>query len=203
MTLFPDANNIVSTEVRVKMVNVLDLAEYLLCLDKEKTNIDGESTSDITPLKMQKLLYYCQGYSLGLFGEPLYEDAIEAWDHGPVIPVVYQRYKGFKGNCIPFVDSEPDIDERAKKIARLVLEDKGRFTPWALRDMTHSEKPWAHTYREIGRNAQIKESLIRDSFSSSFESELSPEEEESLFLCSGSSPSVEEWNKINKYVSAL
>ncbi|MDR1019460.1 MAG: DUF4065 domain-containing protein [Synergistaceae bacterium] len=186
------------------MTDVLELAKYLLCLDKEKACADGEAASDVTPLKLQKLLYYCQGYSLGLYGEPLFGDAIEAWDHGPVIPGVYRLYKEFGGGHIPFeTGEEPDVDERAKKIARLVLEDKGKFAPWALRDMTHSEKPWAHTYRSAGRNAQIPQSLIRDFFLSRFEEELSPEEEKALFSRSGPVPAAEEWGKINEYVRAL
>jgi uncharacterized phage-associated protein len=182
------------------MVDVFDLAEYLLYLDKEKNSEDGETTSDITPLKLQKLLYYCQGYSLGLYGEPLYEDAIEAWAHGPVIPGVYQKYKEFGDRRIPFGNgSVPDINEHAKKIARLVFEDKGRFVPWALRDMTHEEKPWRHT----SRNAEIQQSLIKDFFASSFEEDLSPEEENLLFLSAGVPPTTVEWGAINEHVKML
>jgi uncharacterized phage-associated protein len=46
-------------------------------------------------LKLQKLMYYAQGFSLVLFNKPLFPERIEAWIHGPVIPAVYHKYKGY------------------------------------------------------------------------------------------------------------
>ena len=39
----------------------------------------------IGALKLQKLLYYCQGHHLAATGEPLFTEAIKAWDNGPVV----------------------------------------------------------------------------------------------------------------------
>ena len=81
------------------MINIFDLSDYLLYLGKEKSKVDGEeATSDITPLKLQKLLYYCQAYSLGLYGEILFSNIIEAWEHGPVVPEIYNKYKSHKAS---------------------------------------------------------------------------------------------------------
>ncbi|MFA0813614.1 Panacea domain-containing protein [Microbulbifer epialgicus] len=44
-------------------------------------------------LKLQKLLYYIQGYHLACTGTPFFLDSIEAWRHGPVIGTVYHAYK--------------------------------------------------------------------------------------------------------------
>ena len=187
------------------MVNVLELVNYLLYLDREKSKLDGEDASpDITLLKLQKLLYYCQGYSLGLFGEPLFEESIEAWEHGPVVVSVYNRYRSIGSLRISFEEKvEPKIDEHAKKIAQIVMQDKGRFSGWALRDMTHKEKPWNYTYYNLGRNSVIKETIIQEFFTSTFDLELSPEDEEAMFIDAGTSPTPQEWCEINRHVSSI
>ena len=49
----------------------------------------------MTNMKLQKMLYYQQGFHLAYFGTPLFEEDIEAWMYGPVVPSVYEKYKGF------------------------------------------------------------------------------------------------------------
>src|SRR5687767_14250246 len=49
----------------------------------------------ITHLKLQKLLYFAHGWYLALTGEPLFEDKVEAWQFGPVIPPVYHQFKKY------------------------------------------------------------------------------------------------------------
>ena len=48
----------------------------------------------VSPLRLQKLLYYCQGWSLALLGRPLFRQPIEAWMNGPVVKDVYQKATG-------------------------------------------------------------------------------------------------------------
>lgn len=62
---------------------------------------EKSAESLITPLKLQKLLYYAQAWSLVFRGKALFYEDIEAWVHGPVIPLVYQRYKHHGYNLIP------------------------------------------------------------------------------------------------------
>jgi uncharacterized phage-associated protein len=187
------------------VVNVSELADYLLYLDKEEAKLDGEDAApEMTPLKIQKLLYYCQGYSLGLYGEPLFAESIEAWDHGPVVVSIYNRFRSLHRLCIPLDETEePKVDERTKKIARLVMQDKGRFSASALLNMTHKEKPWDYTYHKLGQNRVITEAIIRDFFISSFDTELSPNEEKAMFVNTGKRPTQQEWNEINRYVASL
>ena len=187
------------------MVNISELTNYLLYLDKEEAKLDGEDAApDMTPLKIQKLLYYCQGYSLGLYGEPLFTESIEAWVHGPVVVSVYNKFCYLRKLCIPFDETEePQIDKRAKKIAQLVMQDKGRFSASALRNMTHKEKPWNYTYYKLGQNSVITEAIIQDFFTSSFDTELSPDEEKAMFFNAGKRPTQQEWNEINRHVASL
>ena len=55
--------------------------------------IMGEVFDDLTNMKLNKLLYFAQGYYLKKYGRPLFDNAIEAWEHGPVVPEVYSAYK--------------------------------------------------------------------------------------------------------------
>jgi uncharacterized phage-associated protein len=61
------------------MITCNEVADYFI-------TIVGESCGeDLTHLKLQKLVYYAQGFHLGLFDKPLFEEPIEAWAHGPVV----------------------------------------------------------------------------------------------------------------------
>jgi len=64
------------------MLTCHDVARYFLTLMSE------ENGDLISNLKLQKLVYYAQGSSLALWGNPLFSEKIEAWLHGPVIPVL-------------------------------------------------------------------------------------------------------------------
>ena len=54
----------------------------------------------ITPLKMQKLVYFAHGWHLALFGTPLIEEPVQAWQFGPVISSLYQEFKKFGSRAI-------------------------------------------------------------------------------------------------------
>ncbi len=70
------------------MTDAKTLARYLLFLASEQMRgLQSEASEafDVTPLKLQKLLYYCQGYALALTGKPLFPEPVEAWRYGPVV----------------------------------------------------------------------------------------------------------------------
>jgi uncharacterized phage-associated protein len=72
-----------------------DVANWFTC------SLDREAGDSITHLKLQKLLYYAQAWSLALNGIALFEDDFEAWAHIPVLPKVYQEYKDYGLNDLP------------------------------------------------------------------------------------------------------
>ena len=53
----------------------------------------NESSRPLTNKKLQKLIYYAQAWNMAFNGEPIFEEKIEAWIHGPVVPEVYNEYK--------------------------------------------------------------------------------------------------------------
>ena len=67
----------------------LDIANKLLA---KATDVCGGDL--MSNMKLQKMLYYEQGYHLAAFGTPLFDEDIEAWMYGPVVPCVYEHFKG-------------------------------------------------------------------------------------------------------------
>lgn len=114
-----------------------DVASYFL------SKVD-EDDGPITHLKLQKLLYYAQGFHLAVHNEPLFAEEIEAWAHGPVVPTVWQIYRGKGSDPIPPTDGfDPEsIPEVTRQLLDEVYEVYGQFTAWRLREMTHAEAPW-------------------------------------------------------------
>ena len=55
------------------------------------SQLNSNSGDTISPLKLQKLLYYCQAWHYTIFNEVLFDERIEAWTHGPVVPSQYIR----------------------------------------------------------------------------------------------------------------
>ncbi len=116
-----------------------DVANYFLTLANEDV---GDSISN---LKLQKLVYYAQGFSLALRGEALFDETIEAWAHGPAIRELYHQYKDNGANAIekPHDVDFAKYDEGVKSLLNQVYEEYGQFSAWKLREMSHEEEPWA------------------------------------------------------------
>jgi uncharacterized phage-associated protein len=122
------------------MSNASEVAGYLTYLAQS-----GEEPDPLTNLRLQKLLYYVQGWSLALRSQAMFPDRIEAWAHGPVVPSVYHDMKKFKDG--PFVvetDPPPDFQLSAEEVSFIaeVWETYKDYSALKLREMTHRETPW-------------------------------------------------------------
>jgi uncharacterized phage-associated protein len=120
------------------MLRVIEAAEYILWLGCQQEN------DLISNLKLQKLLYYSQGYSLARLGRTLFDAPIQAWQHGPVVKEVYRAYKEYDSQAIP---CPHDIRlNKYQPVEREIMDEVygiyGQFSAWALRDMTHQEPLW-------------------------------------------------------------
>jgi uncharacterized phage-associated protein len=105
----------------------------------------NEEDTGISNLKLQKLLYYSQGFHLAIFGERLFDDEIYAWQHGPVCPDIYHLYKVNVSNVIPYTDSvnfEDYLSDEQIEFLDEVYDEFGQFSAWRLRNMTHDESTW-------------------------------------------------------------
>jgi uncharacterized phage-associated protein len=111
-------------------------------------------------LKVQKLLYYCQGWSLAWHGAPLFGERIEAWDQGPVVATVW--HDEHDGREAP---PEQPLTIDAIEVVDYVVTRYGDLSGEELRDLTHAEAPWSDLADEAGdlrsRNARITDEALR------------------------------------------
>ena len=135
---------------------------------------------DVTNLKLNKVLFYVHAFHLVRRGQPLINNHFEAWEHGPVVRVVYHEFKIF-GNApitklarhlnyetgtvevIAFGDLKPELREFIMGVARHYMQ----FTASQLREMTHkSGGPWHQVYtsapEDRGLRDRIPNELIKN-----------------------------------------
>ena len=142
------------------MLTSKDVANYFLSL------VDRDAGDLVSNLKLQKLIYYAQGFHLALHDSPLFNEPIEAWQHGPVVPDLYQEYKQYGGGALPIPEGI-DVSiytQNTKDLLEEVYSVFGQFSAWKLRNMTHEEPPWKET--EQG------ETISHESLKSYFKTQL-------------------------------
>lgn len=107
--------------------------------------------SSLSPKKLQKLLYYAYCWVLALLNERpdninirLFNERIEAWVHGPVIPSVYHTYKSYGGANIPRICDfdEAIIPDDILDILNQVWDVYGHYSGNQLEAISHQETPW-------------------------------------------------------------
>lgn len=138
------------------MLTCFDVAEYFLSLAEEDV---GDSISN---LKLQKLVYYAQGFSLVILKGPLFPESIEAWTHGPVVPELYHRYKEYGSDGIPKPEKIDfsKYNQEVKDLLNEVWEVYGQFSAWKLRNMSHATMPWINYQDQV-----IPPEVMREYFS--------------------------------------
>lgn len=118
-------------------------------------------------LKIQKLLYYAQGHHLHRYGTPLFDDPMEAWAHGPVVPRIYHLLKGHGSADCDLIDPDSfDWDTYGDELNAFLVglwEAYAPLSAWALREQTHTEAPWRDAW-EQGGNTQITTEAIKTFF---------------------------------------
>ena len=135
------------------MQKALAVADYFL------RNLDRTSGETVTQLKLQKLLYYTQVWSLVLRDKPIFRESIEAWTHGPVVRDVWEVFKHHKYNSIPEPTAPPAFfDESEEAVLREVIRVYGSLNAKHLERLTHSEMPWQKA--RIGVKPNQKSSTI-------------------------------------------
>jgi len=143
-----------------RVYNALDVSRYVI-------NYSNDKGYDISNLKLQKLLYFIQAYFLiKSKGErPCFDDRIEAWDFGPVVPSVYHEYKRYASMNIPAssyyyeVDDtniwnieKKDIDfnnitDDDKQLIENIVDSFSNYSASNLVQITHKQAPWQNAYQ--------------------------------------------------------
>lgn len=113
------------------MASAHDVAAYIL-----------RKKGEMTAMKLQKLVYYSQAWSLVWDEEPLFRERIEAWVNGPVVPALYREHRGqFKLSSWPKGDPKALTREQRQTIDAVLDYYSNKPSQW-LSDLTHREAPW-------------------------------------------------------------
>lgn len=143
------------------MATVFDVAKYIT----EKTGV-------LSAMKLQKLMYYSQAWSLVWEEEPLFDEDFQAWANGPVLPSLYQLHRGmFKVDDSLFHEANSaNLASTERKNIDIVLNFYGDKTAQWLSSLTHQENPWldARDNIPIGApsSAIISKAAIHEYYSS-------------------------------------
>jgi uncharacterized phage-associated protein len=114
------------------MANVRDVAAYIL-----------GAQGTMTTMKLQKLCYYSQGWSLAWDEEPLFSEPIQAWANGPVVYDLYLQHRGsFRVSPGDIAGDPSALTTVQRDTVDAVLEGYGDLSGQQLSDKTHAERPW-------------------------------------------------------------
>lgn len=151
------------------------IANYVL-------DVSQEAGRSVTPLGLQKLVYFCHAWSLAKLGKPLIRHQFEAWQFGPVLQYLYRDFKEFDRGPIttrakklnPITGRAEtvrcDLDEDTQILLRRVIGFYGKLSAGTLVELSHSEGgPWDLTWNHKGKvnpGMKIDDSMIQSYFAS-------------------------------------
>lgn len=140
------------------MYDVLTVADAILKIAKA----NGKS---LTPMQLVKLTYIAHGWSLGLRNKDLFQNRIEAWQYGPVIPDLYHATKSYGRKPIPLDlvdDADSGVSEEDIAFLKDVFNKYGHLDGIQLSYLTHqSGTPWDRVYMPGIYGIEIPDSLIQ------------------------------------------
>jgi uncharacterized phage-associated protein len=120
------------------MASVFDVSAYIL-----------RKQGGMTSMKLQKLVYYAQAWSLVWDERPIFDEPIEAWANGPVVPALFRAHQGeFTVTAEPAGDHSR-LDKDARDTIKAVLKSYGNKTANWLSALTHREEPWIDARRGL------------------------------------------------------
>lgn len=139
------------------MHTIFDVAKYIL-------HHIGVGT--ITTMKLEKLCYYCQAWSLAWDEVPLFSEDFQAWANGPVCPELFEKHRGRFVLENTYFDAEGDIENFTEdEIATMnaVLDAYGNKEPQWLSELTHNEMPWIYARHGVPRGARCSNVITKES----------------------------------------
>lgn len=118
------------------MLKAIDVAEYIL---NERGRLSG--------YQLQKLLYYCQAWSLVTRNAPLFSEGISAWEHGPVVYEVAREHRYRRTVVASDIEGDSrNLSDEDRLLVDSVLESYAGLSGDELVALSHSEDPWREAY---------------------------------------------------------
>lgn len=134
----------------------------------------------MTNLRLQKVLYFLQGFAFQRYDLPLFPDRIEAWTYGPVVPYVYAHFASLGGETIPRYRGDEQIascvqldkydsfqdKQTLPEFIDSCLELLSQYTTSQLVTKSHeAQSPWEHIWSGgAGKFQEIPLPSIRSYF---------------------------------------
>ena len=176
-----------ASSLNIRLLTGYTMPFPAFAIANEFLTIANEHNSPLSPMKIQKLVFYAHGWCLALTEHALVSERFEAWAWGPVVPKLYGILKVYGNepvdkpisyiahvgglkfqNVIPNIDNSPSpesLKEEAREILTGAWNTYGKYSPARLSNATHAEDtPWAQVYRPGERSIEIPNKLIEDYF---------------------------------------
>lgn len=140
------------------MYKAITIAKYIIKRCNENSII-------ISNLKLQKILYFIQAEFLVVTDSPCFQETIEAWDFGPVVPEVYYEYRMYGSASIPCEDYNEQFMINPNDIEMIngIIDECAQFSAYQLVNITHKQDPWINAYRSW-RKMPISNESIKEFF---------------------------------------
>ena len=127
------------------VVDAIDVGDYLVCF--------GRDVGDpLTNLKLQKLLYYAQGWFIAQNKRVLFGQTLRAWVRGPVVYEVWNKYRSYRWRPIAGNIRKPRLPPESEAHLAFVINQYWNYSAYQLEKMTHEESPWINARRGISKD---------------------------------------------------
>lgn len=167
-------DNLKSTSTYEKSKKAVDLLLDVKSIEESKIDLAIgyllNQCEDITPLALQKALYYIQGFYCAFYNSFLFNEDCEAWVHGPVYRDIYFRYKSYRFDEI---DEVPEFNSSIfssgeKSILDSVIKNLCCYSGKVLESFTHAETPWLATRGDLPSESVSNKVIPKDLISKYF-----------------------------------
>lgn len=134
-----------------------------------------KKTKKVTPLALQKMLYFMQGIHMALFGRELFPEDCQAWAHGPVFKEVYEVFRDFQYHSIEDTrfsmlrNRLQELSDHEKKVIDLVIESLGLYNGKTLELITHGEAPWKEAREDCEASQRSNKVIAKESMRKYFQ----------------------------------
>ncbi len=129
---------------------------------------------EVTPLALQKILYFIQGLYFSKYGIPLFHENCQAWVHGPVYTEIYDMFRGFRYDPIDdprfelLKGKSNDLNEEERGVIDLVVNTFGMYGGKVLERITHKEAPWRDAREGYLDNEPSQEEISKEAIKEYF-----------------------------------
>ncbi|GAA0870137.1 DUF4065 domain-containing protein [Brevundimonas basaltis] len=136
------------------MPSARDVAQHIL-----------ERRGGMTAMKLQKLVYYSQAWSIVWDDNVVFPEPIEAWRNGPVVRDLWESTRGqFRVDRVPGGTAGNLSAAQQETVDRVLAAYGDKDAQW-LSDLTHMEAPWQEAFAR-GQSSPISLEIMSEFYSS-------------------------------------